>query len=95
MMVNLWKENLAIGSRSNSSRNSTTVPERGSCMSSFSLPAAFAFEALMRVQVSLDWNSTGAPGFRSQAVHQQVASPPRELSVISSADENVILSNCW
>ena len=31
----------------------------------------------------------------AQAVHQQVASPPRELSVISSADENVILSNCW
>jgi hypothetical protein len=31
----------------------------------------------------------------AQAVHQQLAPPPRELSVLSAADENVILSNCW
>ena len=31
----------------------------------------------------------------AQAVHQQLAPAPRELSVISPADENVILANCW
>ena len=31
----------------------------------------------------------------AQAVHQQLAPAPRELSVISSADENLILGNCW
>ena len=31
----------------------------------------------------------------AQAVHQQVAAAPRELFVISAADENVILANCW
>ena len=31
----------------------------------------------------------------AQAVHQQLAPPPRELSVLSAADENVILANCW
>ena len=31
----------------------------------------------------------------AQAVHQQLAPAPRELFVISEADENVILANCW
>ena len=31
----------------------------------------------------------------AQAVHQQMALAPRELSVLSAADENVILANCW
>ena len=31
----------------------------------------------------------------TQAVHKVVAPPLRELSIISAADENVILSNCW
>ena len=31
----------------------------------------------------------------AQAVHPQLAPAPRELSVISPADENVILANCW
>ena len=31
----------------------------------------------------------------AQAVHHLVAPPLRALSMISAADENVILSNCW
>jgi hypothetical protein len=31
----------------------------------------------------------------AQAVHQQLAPQPQELFVISAADENVILANCW
>ena len=31
----------------------------------------------------------------AQAVHEQVAPAPRELLVISTADKNVILANCW
>eukprot|EP00966_Prymnesium_polylepis_P172634 3992511-Prymnesium_polylepis.2 len=42
-----------MASRSNSSRNSTTVPERGSCISSFASPVAFAFDELMRVHLAV------------------------------------------
>lgn len=31
----------------------------------------------------------------AQAVHEVVALPPRELSVIATADENLILGHCW
>ena len=50
-MVNLWKGNLAIASRSNSSRNSMTVPERCSCISSFCSPFALVLDELMRVHL--------------------------------------------
>ena len=51
MIVNLWKGNLAIASRSNSSRNSMTVPERCSCISSFGSPFSLVLEELMRVHL--------------------------------------------
>ena len=50
-MVNLWKGNLAIASRSNSSRNSMTVPERCSCISSFGSPFSLVLDELMRVHL--------------------------------------------
>ena len=54
-MVNLWKGNLAIASRSNSSRNSMTVPERCSCISSFGSPFSLVLEELMRVHLRAGW----------------------------------------
>ena len=52
--------------------------------------------ARVRRQAAVAGDATrrALPGV-AQAVHDVMALAPRELWTISSADENVILSNCW
>ena len=80
--------------------NSTELRAVGLVLQPVPLVGAAVFGVVARVRRTAAAAGDAArrralPGV-TQAVHGVVAAPPpRELFTISSADENVILSNCW